>query len=480
MEESNINRLSKISIGKSDLQNSDYEVKRKIPGIIYIRHYNRVADVLTDCYAKVRFLLPLVLKTFSEKMPQDIRIVITTQGCMLPEGLHWCVDLNTTRQDMEHILRPFLGIISQAEFQYIMKISKTVPVGRMLYCLRYAIAMTRNEPSRVSEPKLENSSMSSEASVLRGLLNAMTINNDDSKMQSDTFSQNIFIEAYRKALGKFSGSTVDIDKDVPKPIPEDDLVGIEDIIDEITTSIINPMMLAIPGIPLKKGLLLCGPPGTGKTSIGRWLAHQIKGKFYLIGGEAGINGPSLVDTFQTTVKRARDNASAVVFIDDGDVLFEHDDTYRAFLTILDGIETNKRNDVCVILTCMNMRNVPASLLRGGRLEMALVTRLPDTKKIQIILERSLEKMKNTLYSYDPTISQEVSVSITKPFISDISHRMTVGIVLIFIVVSMMLLDSLSLVNYPLIMVFILKTYFIVVSNKLKINTYYVENVKVPI
>lgn len=404
----------RLSTSNSIYHNDNGRRDYSTPKIIYIRHYNRVADVLTDCYAKVRFLLPLILKTFSERMGPDIRIVLTTQGCLLPEGLHWCTDLTTTRQDMEHVLRQlgFDGTISRDEFHYIMKISKIVPVGRILYCIRYAIAMSRNDPSRHHniDESLSSQFKSIDMNEISGTQTAV--------------ENNIFIESYKKALSKFSGSTVDVDKDVPKPIPEDDLVGVETIMDEITTSIINPMELCIPGIPLKKGLLLCGPPGTGKTSIGRWLAHKIKGKFYSIGGDAGINGPSLVDAFQNTIKRAHDNSPAVVFIDDGDVLFDHDDTYRAFLTILDGIETNKRSDVCVIVTCMNMRNVPASLLRGGRLEMALVTRLPDRKKIQLILERSLDKMKKILHDYDPYITVQISKYFNKSFIGDISGRMT--------------------------------------------------------
>lgn len=362
------------------------KVDSTVTGVIYIRHYNHVADVLTDCSAKARFLLPLVLKNVSESMPEDVRIIITTHGCLLPERLHWCVDLTTTRGDMEHVLHPYCssGVITKSECEQILKLSKVVPVGRILFCLRYALAITQGNSER----------------------------------------ETAFIEAYRKALSRFSGSTVDVDKDIPNPVLEDDLIGVEDIIDEIVTSIINPMQLGIPGIPLKKGLLLCGPPGTGKTSIGRWLAHKIKGKFYLIGGEAGVNGPTLVDTFCSMVRRAHDNAPAVIFIDDGDVLFEHDDTYRAFLTILDGIESNKRNDVCVIMTCMDMRRVPASLLRGGRLEMALVTRLPDPHKIEIILERSLAKLSNTLREHKPEAAEAIAKSIArKRFISDLAHKM---------------------------------------------------------
>ncbi|MEM3062369.1 MAG: AAA family ATPase, partial [Nitrososphaerota archaeon] len=336
------------------IENRNYQVARVGPGIIYIRNYNMISDVLADCYSKLRFFLPLILKTFSENIPPDVRIVITTNGyCPLSEDLHWCIDLQTTMEDMEHVLLPFLkrGVISSIEYQKILKITKLVPVGRILYCMKYAIAMCGD----LGEDERDKYFF---------------------KTPSDGIEGNIFVETYKKALVRLSGSSVNVDKDVPKPL-EDELVGLEDIIDEINTSIINPMKMNNPNIPIKKGIVLCGPPGTGKTSIGRWLAHQIKGKFYLIGGESSISGRCLVDAFQNAIKKANENAPAVVFIDDGDILFEQDEVYRAFLTILDGIENNRRNDVCVILTCMNLRKIPSSLLRGGRLEMVLITRLPD-------------------------------------------------------------------------------------------------------
>lgn len=372
---------SKRSRVEDDLANLSLQTSPRQLGIIYIRNYNRIVDVLSDCYAKLRHLLPLIIRRLVEKLPSNVKIVMTTYGCILSDYQHWCLELPTTREDMVHVLDAD-SRLAVADREAILNLSKIIPIGRIVYCLKYAWAM--HPPSEISalEQYSETWGHSSPTS----------------------FS---FIESYQTALSKFSGSSVEVDKDVPHLIAEEDLVGMEEVLDEITTSIINPMRLGIPGIPIKKGLLLCGPPGTGKTSVGRWLAHQLKGKFYLIGGEVGINGSQLIDCFTSTVRRARENSPAVIFIDDCDVLFEQNDTYRAFLTILDGIETNKRSDICVIVTCMHLRNVPSSLLRGGRLEMTLITKLPDQRRIGLLLEKALDRMVTHLEVFDPTLSFQI-------------------------------------------------------------------------
>jgi len=363
-------------------QSTDY-------GIIYIRYYNQITDVLTDCYARSRFLLPLILKTFSDNLPNNIRLIITTHGCIIPDSIHWCVELTTSRNDMEHILSSYCEnkIISADEMKYIMNISKIIPIGKLSHCINYAFSMTKH--------------------LLR--------------TPSHNPSQNVFINEYIKCLTKFSGSLINTEKDIPKPIPDDDLIGVEHIIDQLNVSIINPMRFNIPGISLKKGMLLCGPPGTGKTSIGRWLAHEIKGKFYLIGGET--TGRNLIDKLYENIRRARDNSPSVVFIDDGDILFDNDEIYRAFLTILDGIETYKRENICVIVTCMNMGKIPASLIRGGRLEMTLFTKLPNDHNINIILTKSLNKMMTSLCHHNPTLATTISPQLNATLLSNISSRM---------------------------------------------------------
>lgn len=343
--------------------------------IIYIRNYNLVNDILTDCNSKLRFFLPLIMKNFFETLPVNFHVVITTTGCLLPEGFHWTLELGTTKEDMECILRREVNL-SEKDVENILRMTKPVAVGRVLYCLRFA------------------------RSNLSGS----------------------FTTDYFKALTKVAGSALDIEKEVVKPDLEQDLIGVEDILDAIHTAIILPMRLNLPGLSIKKGLVICGPPGTGKTSIGRYLAHQIKGKFYLIGGE--ITGSDMIEAICRSIKQACENSPAVIFIDDCDVLFSSDDVYRSFLTLLDGVETKKRNDICFVLTCMDLKTVPAPLLRGGRLEMVLFTRLPARERIIVILEKALSKMCRVLESYDVELADVVKRLIYPGLVKDISSHMT--------------------------------------------------------
>ncbi len=77
---------------------------------------------------------------------------------------------------------------------------------------------------------------------------------------------------------------------------------------------------------------------------------------------------------------AKRNAPSIVFIDDADVIFEghkEDGLYRYLLTKLDGLESASSGRVCVMITAMEPADLPAALLRSGRIELWLETRLPD-------------------------------------------------------------------------------------------------------
>lgn len=143
----------------------------------------------------------------------------------------------------------------------------------------------------------------------------------------------------------------------------------------------NDTLAAELNLKPKRGILLAGPPGTGKTTVGRALAHRLKSKFFLIDGTfiAGTNW--FYDRLRDVFESAKRNAPSIVFIDDCDVIFEdqHDRAgiFRYLLTILDGLEGESASRVCVMLTAMDVGVLPPALLRSGRVELWLETRLPD-------------------------------------------------------------------------------------------------------
>jgi predicted AAA+ superfamily ATPase len=192
-----------------------------------------------------------------------------------------------------------------------------------------------------------------------------------------------------------------------EPVDFADLKGIDDVIERLEAGVIIPLeneaLSGELGLRPKRGVLLLGPPGTGKTSIGRALAQRLKGKFFRIDGtflsDAWQFGEQVAQLFEF----AQMNAPAVVFIDDSDVLFEseeHQGVYRYLLTTLDGLESKSAGRVCVIFTANDVGKLPPALVRSGRIELWLELKMPDAAARTAILERSLASLPESLRPVD--------------------------------------------------------------------------------
>jgi transitional endoplasmic reticulum ATPase len=198
-----------------------------------------------------------------------------------------------------------------------------------------------------------------------------------------------------------------------------DLKGVGDVIRALETKIAFPLedhrFAAEFQLKPKRGVLLAGPPGTGKTTIGRALAHRLKSKFFLIDGTfiAGTN--NFYCEIEKVFQAAKRNAPSIIFIDDADVILEGDaktGIYRYLLTMLDGLESASAERICVMMTAMEVSSLPAALVRSGRIELWLETRLPDEAARREILAERINGLPSPLCSLDAAMVAGASRGLT--------------------------------------------------------------------
>ena len=152
-------------------------------------------------------------------------------------------------------------------------------------------------------------------------------------------------------------------------------------------------------LPMPTGLLLKGPPGTGKTMIARLIATQTKRSFYpitsadILGGNTGASVKKLADLFA----RARENNPSIIFIDEMDGLLhrntglqsQHDiqlvEQARSLIS-----ELEPQHNVFLIGTTNNLDSIDPAILRGGRFSEKIEIGTPDQAGYMRLLKRHLD------------------------------------------------------------------------------------------
>ena len=174
---------------------------------------------------------------------------------------------------------------------------------------------------------------------------------------------------------------------------------------EIVDYLHNPKKYTDAGASMPKGLLLVGPPGTGKTMLAKAVAGEANVPFFSISGSefvemfVGMGASKVRDLF----KQAKEKAPCIVFIDEIDAIGqkrngggsggndEREQTLNQLLTEMDGFEGN--NGVIILAATNRPESLDPALTRPGRFDRRVPVELPDLQGREAILKVHARKIK---------------------------------------------------------------------------------------
>ena len=174
---------------------------------------------------------------------------------------------------------------------------------------------------------------------------------------------------------------------------------------EIVDYLHNPEKYTQAGAAMPKGILLVGPPGTGKTMLAKAVAGEANVPFFSISGSefvemfVGMGASKVRDLF----KQAKEKAPCIVFIDEIDAIGqkrnaggyggndEREQTLNQLLTEMDGFEEN--TGVIILAATNRPESLDPALTRPGRFDRRVPVELPDLQGREAILKVHAKKIK---------------------------------------------------------------------------------------
>ena len=173
---------------------------------------------------------------------------------------------------------------------------------------------------------------------------------------------------------------------------------------EIVEYLHNPEKYKEIGASMPKGILLVGPPGTGKTMLAKAVAGEANVPFFSISGSefvemfVGMGAAKVRDLFS----QAKEKAPCIVFIDEIDAIGkkrdgnmggndEREQTLNQLLTEMDGFEGN--NGVIILAATNRPESLDPALTRPGRFDRRVPVELPDLKGREEILKVHAKKIR---------------------------------------------------------------------------------------
>ena len=189
----------------------------------------------------------------------------------------------------------------------------------------------------------------------------------------------------------------------------DDVEGVdeaEESLREVVDYLHDPKKYTEIGAQMPKGILLVGPPGTGKTMLAKAVAGEANVPFFSMSGSefvemfVGTGASKVRDLF----KQAKEKAPCIVFIDEIDAIGgkraaggisgghdEREQTLNQLLTEMDGFEGN--TGVIILAATNRPESLDPALTRPGRFDRRVPVELPDLKGREAILKVHCKKIK---------------------------------------------------------------------------------------